>query len=205
MGWTRRQERTGQGPWTAESLAAATPVDNVRRELIDGWLYIDGQPVDDPMADVVHESGALYHASVVMELILQLAPARDLHTGRLITAPMDTLFSEGEVFQPDVFWVPGDEEYERPIPVTPSLICEVSSPSTRRHDLVRKRRVYERDAVAEYWFVDNDAQRFEVYRHAGDGYGDPTLHHPGEVLEPGPLPGVTVDVATVLGVEPTAT
>ena len=196
MPMTRRE---GRGPWTPEALAAATPVDNVRRELIDGWLYIDGQPVDDPMADVAHESGAMYHGSAVMELIAQLLPARDLHVGRLITAPMDVLFGEDTILQPDVFWVPGDDDIERPIPVTPSLVCEVSSPSTRSHDLVRKRRVYERDGVTEYWFVDHDGLRFELYRHDGDGFPTPTLHYPGEVLEPISLPGVTVDVATVLG------
>lgn len=195
MPMTRRE---GRGPWTPEALAAATPVDNVRRELIDGWLYIDGQPTDDPMADVAHESGALYHGSAVMELILQLAPARDLHVGRLITAPMDVLFDGDTILQPDVFWVPGDDDIERPIPVTPSLVCEVSSPSTRSHDLVRKRRVYERDGVTEYWFVDLDGLRFEVYRHDGDGFPAPTLHYPGAVLEPVSLPGVTVDVGTVL-------
>lgn len=196
MPMTRRE---GQGPWTPRTLAAATPVDNVRRELIDGWLYIDGQPVDDPMADVAHESGAIYHGSAVMELITQLLPARELHVGRLITAPMDVLFSGDTILQPDVFWVPGDDDIERPVPVTPSLACEVASPSTRSHDLVRKRRVYEHDGVDEYWFVDHDAQRIEVYRHDGDGYPPPTLHYPGEVLEPVSLPGVTVDVATVLG------
>lgn len=193
------REREGHGPWTPESLAAATPVDNVRRELIDGWLYIDGQPVDDPMADVAHESSGIYHGSAVMELILQLAGARDLRAGRLLTAPMDVLFSGGVVLQPDVFWVPGDDRIERPIAMTPSLVCEVASPSTRSHDLVRKRRVYERDGVVEYWFVDHDAQRIEVYRHDGESYPSPTLHGPGATLEPQPLPGMTVDVATVLG------
>lgn len=193
------EEREGRGPWTPETLAAATPVDNVRRELIDGWLYIDGQPVDDPMADVAHESGTIYHGSAVMELILQLAPARDLHVGRLITAPMDVLFSGGTILQPDVFWVPGVEDIGRPIPVTPSLVCEVSSPSTRGHDLVRKRRIYEQDGVDEYWFVDLDGLRFEVYQHDGEGFSTPVLHYPGTALEPIALPGVRVDVATVLG------
>ena len=198
-GYAMRRERTGRGPWTPASLAAATPVDNVRRELIDGWVYVDGIAVDDPMAEVAGESGTTYHASAVMELIVQLLPARDLHVGHLLTAPMDVAFTDGRVLQPDVFWVPAADLGDRPIAVTPSLVCEVASPSTRAHDLLRKRRVYEADRVDSFWFVDVDAQRVEVYELDDGRYGDPTLRHPGDVVTPRPLPGVGVDVGLVLG------
>ena len=32
----------GRGPFTAGDILGRTPEDNVRREVIDGWMYLDG-------------------------------------------------------------------------------------------------------------------------------------------------------------------
>ena len=68
-----------------------------------------------------------------------------------------------------------DRFTDRYIGAAPDLVVEVSSPSTRRTDVVRKRALYERFAVPEYWFVDLDADRIEVYLLEGDRYPTPTL------------------------------
>lgn len=49
--------------------------------------------------------------------------------------------------------------------------------------------------------MDLDGRRFEVYHHDGEGYPTPTLHYPGEMLEPAALPAVLVDISVVLGEE----
>lgn len=190
-----------RGPWTYARLCAETDEDTVRREIIDGWLFIDGQPVNDPHAEVVAESSSLYHGSAVMAVIRRLlATTADLD-GQLITAPMDVAFG-AHILQPDVFWVPGWLPGDtRPVPTVPQLVVEVSSRSTRRHDLVRKRRVYEQAGVPEYWFVDLDAQRFEVYvlPEGAAQYPDPRLYTRGRTVVASALPGVSVEVDDVLG------
>ena len=40
---------------------------------------------------------------------------------------------------------------------------EISSPSTRRLELVRKRDLYQRFGVPEYWYVDLELDRVELY------------------------------------------
>lgn len=205
MGTTSRTRE--HGPWTYERLRAETPVDNVRREIIDGWLYIDGQPTDDPMADVVAESASVFHGDAVRELILALGAYREDHHGQVYTAPVDVRFppasgsvEDGIVLQPDVFWLPRPApRHELPITVLPLLVIEVSSPSTRGHDLVRKRRVYEEAGVAEYWFVDTDAQRFECYRLDAGAYPAPSLTARGEAVTSAALPGLMVAVDDILG------
>jgi Uma2 family endonuclease len=205
---TETRDARTHGPWTYGRLCAATPVDTVRREIIDGWLYIDGHLVDDPMAEVATESAAVSHGDAVRELVLALGRYRQDHPGQVYTAPMDVSFvsrasrapRDGRVLQPDVFWLPRSAPRdELPITVLPSLVAEVSSPSTRRHDLVRKRRIYEDAGVPEYWFVDTDAQRFECYRLAGATYAAPTLVPRGEVVRSTALPGFAVSVDGVLG------
>jgi Uma2 family endonuclease len=81
----------------------------------------------------------------------------------------------------------------------PDLVIEVSSPSTRRLELVRKRDLYERFGVPEYWFVDLDAERVEVYRLGHGGYGRPTLWGRGDTLETPQAPGFALTVQDLLG------
>lgn len=85
------------------------------------------------------------------------------------------------------------------IDLPPAVVVEVSSPSTRRTDLVRKRRVFEREGCAEFWFVDLDADRVEVYRLADGAYGQPLIAERGAVLTSPQLPGLTLAVDDVLG------
>jgi Uma2 family endonuclease len=78
---------------------------------------------------------------------------------------------------------------------------EVASASTRGHDLLRKRDVYERYGVSEYWFVDLEAQRVEVFRLRGDDrrrYGDPQLVSRNQSYETNLLPSFTLDVGQIL-------
>jgi len=74
----------------------------------------------------------------------------------------------------------------------------VSPPSPRRLELVRKRELYERYAVPEYWYVDLDADRVEVYRLRDGRYGTPALLGSGEVIESPNLPGLSVPVGELL-------
>ena len=50
---------------------------------------------------------------------------------------------------------------------------EVLSESTRRTDEVRKRKLYERVDVLEYWIVDAELETVEIYRKIGSGFDRP--------------------------------
>ena len=52
----------------------------------------------------------------------------------------------------------------------PDLIAEVVSEGNRRHDEVRKRRLYARHGVAEYWVIDPALETVKVYRKPEGGY-----------------------------------
>ncbi len=117
---------------------------------------------------------------------------------------MDVIFSETDVLQPDVLFFTAGRVGEIGGPrVTgvPDLVVEVASASTRGHDLLRKRDVYERYGVSEYWFVDLEAQRVEVFRLRGDDrrrYGDPQLVSRNQSYETNLLPSFTLDVGQIL-------
>jgi Uma2 family endonuclease len=54
-----------------------------------------------------------------------------------------------------------------PIVVVPDWVCEILSPSTRRHDLLIKKPYYARVGVAHHWLVDRDAMTVTAYRLEG--------------------------------------
>jgi len=111
-------------------------------------------------------------------------------------------FTDANVVEPDVLFVRADHierVEEKFVRSAPDVVVEVSSPSTRRLELVRKLQLYERFGVPDYWYVDLQAERIEVYRLKGDRYGTPALLTRGERLSSPQLPGFEIDVDTVLG------
>ncbi len=165
------------------------PEDNLRRELIDGELIVTAAP-------------ATRHQRVVLRLGAALLAHSDRHGGEAFVAPTDVFLSESNVVEPDVLFV-GPENLarvEKPfVRSAPDLVVEVSSPSTRRLELVRKRELYERFGVPEYWYVDLDADRVEVYRLAEGRYGLPVLFGRGATLPSAQTEGFAIEVDALLG------
>jgi Uma2 family endonuclease len=167
----------------------AFPEDDLRRELIDGELIVAAAP-------------ATRHQRVVTKLVLRFGTYCEQHGGEVLPAPYDVYFSETNVVEPDVIFVREEhrERFEKQfIRSAPDIVMEVSSPSTRRLELIRKRELYERFAVPEYWFVDLDADRVEVYRLDGARYGPPMLFDRGARFETPQAPGLALGVDDLLG------
>src|SRR5438552_1020305 len=129
-------------------------VDNVRRELIDGELIVATSP-------------SVRHQRVVRRLTVLLDRYAESHGGEVFSGPLDVFLSDTTVVEPDVLFVRAQSAgklEKKFVRSAPDLVVEVSSPSTRRLDLVRKRELYERFGIPEYWYVDLDAERVEAYR-----------------------------------------
>jgi Uma2 family endonuclease len=166
----------------------AMPEDMVIRNLIDGELFVTPAPTTR-------------HQRVVVEFIRALADYSDAHGGVVLTAPCAVRLSDRDVPEPDVLYVTAshvDRIGEHYVDGPPDVVVEVSSPSTRRFDLVRKRRLYERFEVPEYWFVDLDADRVESYVLRDGRYPAPTLAECGAQLRSVTLDGFTVAVADLV-------
>jgi Uma2 family endonuclease len=173
---------------TYEDLIAF-PEDNFRRELIDGELIVTAAP-------------ATRHQRVVLELGSRLLACSKVHGGEAFVAPLDVFFSDVNVVEPDVLFVTKDRMAiveDRFVRSAPDIVVEVSSPSTRRLELRRKRDLYERFGVAEYWCVDLDADRVEIYRSTEGRYSVPSILESGDILTTSLLPGFAVAIGELLG------
>lgn len=167
----------------------AIPDDNTRRELIDGELFVTPAP-------------SSRHQWVVGEVFHHLRLYAGEHGGRPYPAPTDVVFTDENVVQPDVLFVRAENlsrVEQMFIRSAPDVVVEVSSSSTRKTDLSRKKDLYERFGVPEYWFVDMGPDRIEVYRLAAGRYGPPTVLGRSDTLDTPLLPGFSVPVDELLG------
>jgi len=136
------------------------PEDLLRHELIDGEHHVSPAP-------------ALKHQRIVVNLTRILSTFVRAHRlGEILVAPVDVLFSERDVVEPDVLYVSrahSDRLRERYVAGAPDLVIEVLSPSSRGMDRIKKRCLFEAHGVPEYWIVDPAAETVEVYRPASSG------------------------------------
>ena len=157
---------------------ARLPDDGNRYEVINGELCVTPSP------SPVHTRIAFNLASLLEAFVA----AHDL--GWVTPAPVDVLLGEDDYVQPDVVFIRrerGEKVTDRGIEFPPDLVVEVLSPSTAFRDRVQKRDRYAAFGVPEYWIIDPDARRVEVYRPGTDPDGPPVLVT--ETLEWQPVPG----------------
>ena len=146
--------------WSASEvrqLIADNPRLDPRYELVDGELLVTPSPTRWHQRAVL-ELGALLRAYLETEPI-----------GIALISPSDVELEPEFLSQPDVFVVPVSEWKRSRDDVIRelTLAIEVLSPSSGRHDRVRKRPKYQRH-IPEYWIVDLDARLVERWRPADE-------------------------------------
>jgi Uma2 family endonuclease len=117
-------------------------------ELIDNVLYMSPSP-------------RAKHQTILNEINFQLLHYfKDNKTGMVYISPLDVyLDSDKNVVQPDLIIVLNETMHilkDDYIHGVPDMIIEILSPGNQKHDLVRKKDLYERFGVKEYWIVNPD-------------------------------------------------
>jgi Uma2 family endonuclease len=137
------------------------PEDGRRYELYDGEVYVVPSPI--PRHQVVQYT--------VAEALRALCKQ---HGGFAVGSPIDIVFSEYDVLQPDVIFFRPERAHlvdlDRAIRHAPDLCVEILSPSTEATDRGPKLQMFARYGVPEYWIIDPVHETIEVHRLEGDGY-----------------------------------
>ena len=130
--------------------------DDKRYELIDGVAYLMSSPT-------------FTHQRIIINLARKLADYLDGKPCEVVIAPMDIcLGAKGDdddtVVQPDVFVICDKTKIEKSrLNGAPDLAIEVISPSTSRHDRIKKLNKYLQAGVREYWIVDPEDKAITVH------------------------------------------
>jgi Uma2 family endonuclease len=162
---------------------AGLPDDGRRWELFDGEAFMVPSPSTD-------------HQDIVGRLYRQIADYVDRHGGgRVFVAPLDVVLADGDVFQPDVIFVADADASvitQKHIRGVPTWVVEVVSDPVR--DLKAKRETYMVYGIPEYWAIDPELRRVDVFR---PGLEPHTVTSPQ--LTPWVLPSLAVDLVKVFG------
>jgi Uma2 family endonuclease len=138
------------------------PWDDTRYEIIAGELFVSTQP-------------SIKHQYTAHKVELSLGTwVEQGGTGMVLPAP-GLIFAEDDNVAPDVVWLSlerlravrwDDDKLHGP----PELVVEILSPGPKneRRDRDVKPRLYSRRGVDEYWILDPQLRRAEVYRRDPD-------------------------------------
>ena len=139
---------------------ARMPDDGMRHEIIDGVHYVTPSPV-------------ARHQRLVIRLATAIANYLEVHpVGEVLPAPLDVVFTQWDVVEPDLLFVADDQRSiltEPNVQGAPALVVEILSPGTRKRDLGVKKHLFDRGGVREYWIVDPKGNTVTIYRRSSDG------------------------------------
>ena len=141
------------------------------------------------------------HQLVVLRLTEILGQHARVTGGLALFAPLDIVFSEYDVLQPDVVFFDAERhrriDLQRPIRIVPSLVVEVLSRSTAVRDRDRKRHIFARYGVPEYWIIDPSARTLEVLRNSGRDFELASACEGERNVEAATLPGLSFQLGTL--------
>jgi Uma2 family endonuclease len=132
-------------------------------ELIDNTIYMSPSPVRK-------------HQKILQSIFRKLSDdIEDRGKGDIFIAPFDVYLDEtSNAVQPDIVVVlKANEQIIEPnghIHGVPDLLVEVLSPSNKEYDLIKKKDLYERFGVKEYWIVDPDTRLALCYQLVNSKY-----------------------------------
>ena len=158
------------------------------------YELFDGELVTTPSPSVGHQR-------IIGRLCTQLLNYVEAHSlGLLLVSPMDTIFDQYTVLQPDMLYVSREripEVVKERIEGAPDLTIEVLSSSTIEKDRRRKLTVYSQFGVREYWIVDPEAQTIELHTRDGGVLRHIRTFSSNEAVQSLLFPGLCLPVASV--------
>ena len=125
-----------------------------------------------------------------------------------VSMELDVFLPDGKLYIPDITFIaangsatldPADDK----IHGAPSLVVEILSNNTRR-DRVQKLKVYKSNGVQWYWIIDPNALTLEEYHFLPDGTTLSAVIDNGEDFQPSVFPGLTLNLAALMGELPDA-
>ncbi len=130
-------------------------------ELIDGIIYMSPSPIRR-------------HQQIIGKLFSDMYQfAIKENIGEVYVSPFDVYLDDhANAVQPDIIFVSKKNEgiVKDHIHGVPDLLIELLSPGNKSHDTVKKKNLYEKFGVKEYWIIDPETKESIGYALEGKIY-----------------------------------
>ncbi len=167
------------------------PQDGRRHELYDGEALVVPSPLP-------------FHQVVVLNVFELLRAVACVYGGLALAAPLDIVFSDYDVVQPDVVFFTAARRHlvamDRSIRSAPDVVVEVLSPPTAETDRGRKMQLFARYGVPECWIVDPATRQVEIHGLREGGYALLVRASGANVVASPVLPPLRFNAERVFGV-----
>ncbi len=158
MGLAKRKYQ--QPPRTGMEVFMMLP-EGTLAELINDTIYMSPSPDYN-------------HQTILMDIATKIySYVKKNKTGECIVSPMDVFFDIKNVLQPDILFISMENKgiiKDGKIKGCPDLIIEIFSPGNRRHDAEKKKGIYEKFGVKEYFIVDPENKETIAWYLTGKKY-----------------------------------
>lgn len=162
--------------------------DAVRCQLIDGGMVMEPAP-------------SAPHQVILGNLYVLLSTHVDQNQlGRVFLAPFDVYFTVEDVMQPDLCFFSRERVghlMRAGARGAPNLAVEILSPSSEKIDRVQKRKIYARERVMEYWLIDPEVRRIEIFDFPRDSERAIRVVSENEGFTSPLLPGICIRAEAV--------
>ncbi|GAX60732.1 hypothetical protein SCALIN_C13_0249 [Candidatus Scalindua japonica] len=164
-----------------------TPGDK-RYELIEGELIMNPSPVT-------------YHQWISRKIGFELEKfVEKKKLGYVFNAPLDVYFDDTNLLQPDIFFIAINRLgiiAEKNIQGAPDLTIEILSEATAYKDFVKKKKIYAKYGVKEYWIVDPVERTIDLYTLKETAFVPAKSFTKNEIFESVLLHGFTMNLENI--------
>ncbi len=161
-----------------------TPEDK-RYELIGGELIMVPAPTTK-------------HQEILVKLTQLFMNYNDENgVGKFYVAPSDVYLDDENVVQPDILFVSKERLEiitEANIKGAPDLVIEILSPSSAYVDLIKKKALYARFGVKEFWVVAPDEKTVETFQLEENAYRTSQGFSEADKLTSNMFPGLLIEL-----------
>ena len=158
-----------------------------------GFQLLDGVVMESP-------SPVYSHQSFVKKFFLEINDfVEENKLGTVEFAPLDVYFDDENCVQPDILFITEKRKHiitKKNIQGAPDLVVEVVS-GTRNIDTVKKKQLYEKFGVKEYWIVFPEEETVAVYTLSGNCYQSLGNFQKSGILHSHILTGLQIDLKNI--------
>ena len=163
------------------------------------WEIIEGIPYDmSPSPSDIHQE-ILWKLSGELYIFLKNKKCKAYPAPFDVMLPVNKLDDERKrynIVQPDIIIVcDKDKISSKGCKGAPDIVIEILSPSTASKDFIKKRRLYEKNKIKQYWIVSPEEKAVLLFKlNENENYGEPEEYKREDKYEVEGFEGLEIDL-----------